>query len=301
MIVQIYQFYVYRCDLSSGAYASIAMKPWYQFLFISFSIILLSACHTPESIVYFQEIDSRDDWQPTIEGHIVVKPGDKLSILVSSRNPELCSIFNLIAARNTAGSTPINSSMGTASGTSGSNGQTSYFTVDPDGNINYPIFGLLHVADLSRSEIVNLIQSRIIEGDYIKDPIVTVEYINMGFTALGEVRSPGYRTFNKDRVTILEAIGLAGDLTINGRRDNILVTRTDEHGVSHAHRIDLRDPWSVYTSPAYYIQQNDVIYVEPNEQAVLASTVNGRATRTPSFWFSLFSFATTIVLMIKNF
>lgn len=262
-------------------------------LLISF-ITLLCSCKVPQDIVYLQDVDSHSEWKPDVINDIRVQPGDKMSILVSSRTPELCSIFNLTAARNYVGS----GSTGISSGTG--NNQSSYFTVNTSGEINYPVFGKLKIAGMTRSEISEFIANKIIEGDYVRDPVVTVEFVNLGFSILGEVKNSGYKTFNKDRITILEALAMAGDLSITGRRDNILVIRTDENGISHNHRIDLRDSYRLYTSPAYYIQQNDVIYVEPNETATLNSTVNGRQSRTPSFWISLFSFGVTLAILIKG-
>ena len=151
---------------------------------------------------------------------------------------------------------------------------------------------------MTRGEVSDYIRERLIAEDLVKDPIVTVEFANTGITILGEVASPGRYEFNKDRLTILEAIGMAGDLTINGIRTNVLVIRPDGNGKEQAYFVDLTDVNNVYSSPVFYLQQDDVIYIAPNDKKKRETTPNGNTPYTPSFWVSMGSFGVTIATLI---
>jgi len=132
----------------------------------------------------------------------------------------------------------------------------------------------------------------------VKEPVVSVDYLNLGFSVLGEVSRPGYYTIDKDNPTLLEAIGMAGDLTIEGVRDTVLVMR-QENGVQHVYSVNMTDNQSITSSPAYYLQQNDVIYVKPNKYKQRQTTVNGNTVRSTSFWISLASLLTSILVLIR--
>lgn len=264
----------------------------------AFSTLLLavSSCTTPKDIAYFQDVTHGDMIQPLERNDIKVRPEDKLSIVVSTQDPALSSMFNLVTTQNRIGS---GSSGGTLGGSSaGGSGQTSLYTVDADGDINFPVLGRLHVAGMNRTQLSKYIETEIKSRELVKDPIVTVDYANTGISVLGEVKSPGRIEFNKDHVTIIEAIAMAGDIAPDGMRQNVTVMREGPNGQQTVYKVDLTDMRLLAQSPVYYMQQNDVIYVEPNDKAKRNTTPNGNSPFTPAFWFSIASFALTIGTLV---
>ena len=131
----------------------------------------------------------------------------------------------------------------------------------------------------------------------VKDPVVTVEFMNLTVSVLGEVANPGRFNIDKDRLTLLDALSMAGDLTVYGKRENVLVQR-EENGKKTLYRVNLNSGYDLYASPVYYLQQNDIVYVEPNSVRARQSTVNGNNVRSTSFWLSLASLLTTITVLI---
>lgn len=250
---------------------------------------LLVSCSTQKEIAYFQDIKPGEENTLTDATIIRIRPEDKISIIVNSKDPELAALFNLPYISNQIGST--------RSSSQNSNSQISGFTVDSDGYIDYPIIGKIYVQDMTREEIAKYIKNELISRNLIKDPVVTVEFMNLTIAVLGEVSSPGRYSIDRDKITILEALSMAGDLTINGKRDNVQVLRNvDNKQVTYT--LDLRSAKDIYTSPAYYLQQNDVIYVEPNSKRARESTVNGNNVRSASFWVSIASLTMTIATTI---
>lgn len=264
----------------------------------AFSALLLAAasCSTPKDIAYFQDVTHGEMIQPLERNDIKVRPEDKLSIVVSTQDPALSSMFNLVTTQNRIGSGSSGGSLGGSS--SGGSGQTSLYTVDADGDINFPVLGRLHVAGMNRTQLSKYIESEIKSRELVKDPIVTVDYANTGISVLGEVKSPGRVEFNKDHLTIVEAIALAGDVAPDGMRQNVTVMREGENGRQTVYKVDLTDMKQLAQSPVYYMQQNDVIYVEPNDKAKRNTTPNGNSPFTPAFWFSIASFAMTIGTLV---
>ena len=181
------------------------------------------------------------------------------------------------------------------------NAQTgvSGYTVDSDGYIDFPVLGKILVAGLTREEAEETIKEELLDSRQIKDPVVIIEFMNLGFSILGEVNKPGRYKIDRDRFTVLDAIGLAGDLTINGRRDNVLLVRHDG-SKDHTYTMNLMDARKLYASPAFYIQQGDVIYVTPNDKRIRESTVNANNVRSTSFWISLTSLLTSVGLFVLN-
>ena len=225
------------------------MKKFCLFLAFVAIVLGLASCKAPENIVYLQDVQSGQRLEGADLSMIRIRPGDQLSIVVSSRNPELSAIFNLAVPYRYVG--------GTSFTPSGTNSQTAYFTVSSDGTIDYPVFGDIEVSGLTRQELSRKIKDMIIGGDYIKDPVVTVDYANLTISVLGEVTTPGKYTISKDRITILEAISMARDLTINGNREDVLVLREEPDGSTQSYRVDMTRSGLMY-SPVYYLQQNDV-------------------------------------------
>ena len=165
------------------------------------------------------------------------------------------------------------------------------------GNIDFPVLGHIHVAGMTREEIALCIKEELISKNLVKDPVVTVEFMNLTVSVLGEVANPGRFNIDKDRLTLLDALSMAGDLTVYGKRENVLVQR-EENGKKTLYRVNLNSGYDLYASPVYYLQQNDIVYVEPNSVRARQSTVNGNNVRSTSFWLSLASLLTTITVLI---
>ena len=264
---------------------------------MKFKILLLMAivggvtsCATHKKISYFQDLESGISAQKvSIPLEIKIQPDDKISILVNSKNPQLVELFNLpYVARQ----------IGQLSGTANSQGVSGY-TVDADGNIDFPVLGKIHIAGKSRAEVAAFIKNELITQNLVNDPVATVEFMNLTVSVMGEVSSPGRYNIDKDKMSILEVLSMAGDLTIYGRRDNVLVLR-QEGGEQRAYTVNLTSADQLYTSPVYFMQQNDIVYVEPNDTKSRQSTVNGNNVRSTSFWLSLASLLTTIAVLIFN-
>lgn len=247
---------------------------------------MLVSCSAPKNITYMQGYSEGATQAVAEQRRITVQADDKLSIVVSSKDPALAEVFNLAIAQYRVGST------------AGSNNpQTAAFTVTPDGTIDYPILGEIMVAGLTRPEVAAKIKESIIANNLLKDPIVTVEFMNASISILGDVARPGEYPIDRDNLNILQAISKAGDLNITGMRENVLVVR-EEYGQDIAYRLDLTDTQSLMQSPAFYLQQNDVVYVEPNDTKKRQANANGNTVLTPTFWMSVISLLTTISVLI---
>ena len=183
-------------------------------------MLLLGSCSTPQNISYFQDIETGTVINPSTQMDIRVQPEDKLSIIVTTQDPALSQLFNLVTVQNRLGQTT--SSTTPAEGASNPNdGRTAYYTVDKLGFINFPVLGKLDVAGKNRFEIAEFIESRLQEENLVKNPILSVEFANTGISILGEVSSPGRYEFKKDHMSIIDEIAMAGDLTVNREREDI--------------------------------------------------------------------------------
>ena len=255
---------------------------------------LAAGCAAPQNIVYFQDTADRElatDVQPS---QIRFRPEDEISIIVNCPSAELMAQFNLPYVTRRLGQTGSSSLSTTANGNG--TGICGY-TVDANGDIDFPVIGKIHIGGLTRSEVAALIKKELQSRDLVRDPVVTVEFMNLTISVMGEVARPGRYSISRDHVTVLDALAQAGDLTITGRRDNIRVIR-DEGGVQKTYLVDLRSAQELTKSPAYYLSQNDVIYVEPNEMRTRQSTVNGNTVMSASFWISIASLAATLTSTI---
>ncbi|MGN1226145.1 MAG: polysaccharide biosynthesis/export family protein, partial [Candidatus Cryptobacteroides sp.] len=167
------------------------------------------------------------------------------------------------------------------------------YAVSEDGCIDFPCLGRIEVAGKTREEIAAYVKQRLVDEGLVQDPTVTVEYLNLKVSVLGEVNRPGRVNIDRDEYTILDALSAVGDLTIYGRRENVKVVRA-ENGVRNTYVVDLCSAQDLFSSPVYYLQQNDMIYVEPNDVRARQSTVNGNNVRSTSFWISLASLLTSV-------
>lgn len=258
-------------------------------LWLLSAAVLACACGSAaKNIVYFQDIQAGSIDTLASPQYIRLRPYDKISIVVNSKDPKLTALFNLAVVNRTLGST--------AESTSNAS-QVASYTIDAEGNIDFPVLGSLHIAGMTREEVRSYIKNELISQNLVNDAIVTVEYANLQISVLGEVNSPGRYSITKDNITILDALSMAGDLTIFGKRENVYVMRREgDRQVSY--RVDLLSARELYASPVYYLQQDDVVYVEPNPMRTRQSTVNGNTLRSVSFWTSMVSFLTSISSII---
>lgn len=264
-----------------------------------FGLVLaaMASCATPANISYFQDAVNDTTLTPAKAQPIRLKPMDQISVIVNSRDPQVTAMFNLPYYTTRIGEAQTLTSMaGTGSSLTASNSISGY-TVDSNGYIDFPVIGPILVADRTREQTAEHIKELLIESRQIKDPVVTVEFMNLGFSVLGEVTRPGRFKIDRDRFTILDAIGLAGDLTINGQREDVTLIRHDGKK-DHIYKINLLNARQMYASPAFYVQQGDVIYVTPNDKRRREATVNGNNVRSSSFWVSIASLATSIAVLI---
>ncbi|MEG2599560.1 MAG: polysaccharide biosynthesis/export family protein [Muribaculaceae bacterium] len=249
-------------------------------------ILLTVSCNTSKNILYLQNATINQTEKIENAHDIVVQPKDQLSIIVNSKDPQLALLFNLPTVQTRIGS----------SSTVGGEGNILGYTLDDKGNIDFPVLGALHVEGMSKTEIAAYIKKRLIEEKLVNDPIVTVEFANLYFSMLGEVKSPGKYMISKDQINLLEALSMAGDMTIYGKRDAVFVIR-EENGERTTHWVDIRDK-NIFNSPVYYLKQNDVVYVQPNKVRAGQSTVNDNNVKSVSLWISIASFLTTIGVLI---
>ena len=278
---------------------------WCIILLLFAGMTTLNSCNTSKEVVYFQDMEpGATEIRMTSPLEITIRPEDKISIIVNSRDPQLTDLFNLpYVTRQLGVSTYVTRQLGVSTRYGGSyannNQGVSGYTVDADGNIDFPVLGKIHVAGMKREEIASHIKNELVTKNLVKDPVVTVEFMNLCISVLGEVNNPGRFNIDRDRITILDAISMAGDLTIYGNRYKVMVMR-QEGDIQRVYGVNLTSGEHVYTSPVYYLQQNDVVYVEPNDVKARQSTVNGNNIRSTSFWISLASLLTSIGILIFN-
>ncbi len=261
-----------------------------KIVLFSVALMLLCSCATRKKILYLQDKEINTEVMLVEGGEIRFQPGDIISIFVNSTKPELAAVFNLPRVQNTVGSQTF-----LASASSQYNGTLNY-TLNSIGEINFPVLGTIMAKGMTKLELAEYIKNEIISNGLINDPVVTVEYANLTFTTMGEVTKPGTYNLRKEKTTILDALGMSGDLTINGVRDRVFLTRQLEDNKIITYQIDLKSD-TIYTSPAFFVHQNDLIYVEPNRFRSNQSTVSGNSFSSTSFWISLASLATTIATL----
>jgi len=246
--------------------------------FMLLSVLLFNSCASRVDLVYFQQ-DSVDLNTSFELNAPKLQPGDILAISVTADDIRATQPFNQISPYQTGTMQSTNPFIPT-------------YAIDINGDIDFPRLGKIKLAGRTRTEAMDFLRNEI--GKYIIDPGISMEIRNFRVTVLGEVRSPGTFTVSNDRITLLEALGEAGDLTINGVRENVLVIR-EQNGKKHEYRVDLttRD---ALNSPAYYLAQNDVIYVEPNGAKVQSS----KYTQNNSLFISIASILITMISVITR-
>ena len=256
-------------------------------LLAAVTVLSLSSCGSSKDITYLQDKVLNDPVALEKNAGIVIEPKDMLSIVVNSRTPELAPMFNLPLVNISAGSD-------TASGTQ----RISCYAVDEEGCINFPVLGRLKISGMTRWECAEFIKKELIKNKYLDDPIVTIEFTNFKISVLGEVKAPGTFSISGDRLTILQAISLAGDLTLFGQRKNVSVIR-ENAGERTIFQVDLTST-SLFQSPPYYLKQNDIIYVEPSDVKKRQSTVDDKALRITSIALSSSSVVVSLATLIST-
>ena len=239
--------------------------------------IVLAGCATSKDIVYFQNIDDvpGDGGFPKYEPRI--KEDDRLSIIVSGPDKTVTAPYNLtVGELASTGASAINPESSTIN-----------YLVNTEGDIDFPVLGKIHVAGMTRQQLADFLTGQI--GQDVKDPVVYVSFKNFKITVLGEVRSPGTYTFDSEKISLLQVLGRAGDLNLTAERDGIILIR-EEDGKPKHYTIDLKD-CSLMTSPYYYLQQNDVIYIPPSATRVAT------ATTATGIWSVVLSSITTAVAL----
>lgn len=250
---------------------------------VALCMLFFASCSPVKNITYFQDASNQIGVNMAATRDIRFLPDDKLSIIVNTKDPLLDALFNLSVAQQTISAGEMGS---------GQNLVATY-TVNSNGEIDFPILGAIQVVGKNRYELCQHIKERLICEKLANDPIVTVEFSGLYISVMGEVNNPGRYNINRDKITITDALSLAGDLTIEGKRENIIVIRmVDNQQVPYM--VNLLNMRELYSSPVYYLQQNDLVYVEPNEVRVRESTVNGNNLRSTSFWISITSLLVTL-------
>ncbi|WP_428979692.1 polysaccharide biosynthesis/export family protein [Bacteroides xylanisolvens] len=249
---------------------------------------LLTACQSYKKVPYFQNVEVVNEVEQQESLYDAkIMPKDLLTIVVSCTNPELAIPFNLTVASN-AGMAVSNSSYVTTQPV------LQPYLIDNDGNINFPVLGELKLGGLTKREAEQLIIDKL--KPYMKEtPIVTVRMVNYKISVIGEVTRPGTFTISNEKVNLLEALAMAGDMTVYGLRDNVKLIREDANGKQQIVTLDLNKAETIL-SPYYWLQQNDIIYVTPNK----AKARNSDVGNSTSLWFSATSILVSIVSLLVN-
>lgn len=246
-------------------------------LYSLFALVLIASCSTPKKVPYFQDLRNGGNVEVALAQEIKIKPGDKLSIHVNSKDEELVAPFNLRRSQQSYGSQADLA-----------------YTVDKDGNIEFPYLGSIRVEGMTRDDVAKHIKQELLDRKMVQDPTVIVDFENLQISVLGDVNSPGKYRIEKDKYTIIDAISAAGDLAITGKRENIMVLR-EENGEQKTYTVNLNDASQLFSSPVYYLQQNDIVYVEPNSMKSGSASINSNTLRSTSFWFSAVSLVLTLI------
>ena len=246
--------------------------------------LLLASCATNKRAAYIQQVQTDIPTAIEQDYQIRIKPLDRLTVTINSKDPELAAPFNAASS--------YNSLNGLSSYSSSSNGNLQILTVDKEGKIQLPIIGEIDCDGLTRNELAKKIENTIRENGMVHDPIVIIQFADVTFSVLGEVARPGQFSITKDRISLFDALAMAGDLTIYGQRENVALIR-EENGMRTVHYFDLKNP-DILTSPYFYLQQDDVVYVTPNKYKAQAGEIN----QNRSFYISLVSVAVSVATLL---
>ena len=250
-------------------------------------VALTTSCSAPKNVAYLWNSDDVDLSQSEYLYDAKIMPKDVLTITVNTVNPEASAPFNLIV-RSTLTSTS------STIGTTGGSLQT--YLVDNEGGIDFPVIGYIKVGGLTKRECEKLIHDKV--KPYLnaaENPVVTVRMSSYSISVLGEVNKPGSYQVSREKINILEALAQAGDLTIYGVRENVKLIREDAKGHKQIHTVNLNDA-NILTSPYYYLQQNDILYVEPNK----VKAQNASIGQSTTLWISATSILVSVAALVVN-
>ena len=266
------------------------MKKLTHFLLAAVAVVLLASCKTPKNVAYIQNSDSIDYAKSEFLYDARIMPKDILTVTINTVNPEASAPFNLIVRPTLANAT---------SNIPTSGGALQTYLVDNEGCIDFPVVGKLQVGGLTKSMCEKLIHDKI--KRYMnaeENPIVTVRMSNYKISVIGEVNRPGMFTVDNEKINIFEALAKAGDLSIYGVRDRVKLIRENAKGRKEIHTVNLNDA-NIVNSPYYYLQQNDVVYVEPNSVKAKNSAIGTSTTIWISVTGALVSLASLIVNILR--
>jgi polysaccharide export outer membrane protein len=249
-----------------------------------FAWVLLSACGTPKDVIYFQDAGNYEAYKNVDQYEVYIHQDDLLAIMVNSQATEAALPFNLPVATYYVG------------GETYGQQRVLGYLVDKEGAIDFPVLGKLQVEGLTRNQLRDLIKEKLKSNGLLKDPIVTVSFLNFKISVQGEVNRPGSFNISGERITLLEALSMSGDLTIYGRRDRVAVIR-EAKGERMILYHDLSST-DLFKSPCYFLQQNDIVYVEPNKRRIQQSNIN--QNNSASVWLTIVSVLLTATSIIVN-
>ena len=262
------------------------------FIITAFAMVLAS-CSAPRQVAYFQDVSGKDTLLTNVGIQpLTVQPGEKLMIVVHSSVSELAATFNLPVVGYRLGTSNTNQNYS-------STYATMSYTVSPEGTIDFPVLGKIKVEGMTRNEVAEHIKGRLINENHCTDAIVNVELSNAYVNVMGEVNRPGRYELTQDNVSILDILSQASDLNVLGLRQNVMVSRKTPEG-TQIYKLDLTNMQQLMSSPAYMMQQGDLVYVEPNQVRKRQTTVSGNNLLNTGFWISVASLITSIIsIMVR--
>jgi polysaccharide biosynthesis/export protein len=249
-------------------------------------LLMLSTSCSQRNLVYFSDLQGTSNNETPIRNYAqpTIQPDDILSISVSSLNPESNVLFNNVILPTTANSGSVIATTKVNEG----------YIVDKGGFINFPVIGKVMLAGLTKEQAIEKMTNEI--KAHVKNPIVNIRFLNFKITVIGEVSKPSTFTIDTEKINVLEALGLAGDMTAYGRRENVLIIR-EQQGVRRTTRINLNNK-DVLNSPYFYLQQNDIVYVEPSNREKKAEISVGN--RYIGLWAAVISTAGFVAITLIN-
>lgn len=267
-------------------YSNVHIMNKIQYTLFAFVLLLFTACAGSKDVVYLQDLANQEMIKTQKIGSLKFQQGDKLTLVVTSHaTPELAMQYNLTTYQSRLGMEHVSSTRD----------EVGAYVVGEDGTIKMPVLGTIAVAGLTLQEVTDKVQAQL-RGAQLRDAVVVGQALGQYITVLGEVNRPGRIAIDRNRITLLEALGQAGDLTIKGKRDQVMVVRQEDGQVKN-YVVDLRSK-NLFRSPVYNLQQNDVVYVVPNKVRTNDATANGNALNSVGTWISLASFALTLGVLI---
>lgn len=259
------------------------MKQMQRTLIALLSVILLASCASQKRAWYLQDAQPFTPEQILQNGQIRIKPLDRLTVIVNSKDPELAVPFNSWSSYN---------SLSGSSGSAGGGQSMQVRTVDENGQFIMPVIGAIDAKGMTRGELEKTIAEKIVAAGYINDPSVNVQFADMKISILGEVGRPGEYEITRDKVSIFDALAMAGDITVFGIRSDVAVVR-EVDGVRTIQYLDLTSK-DLFTSPVFYLQQNDAVYVKPNKY----KAASGEVSQNRAFYLSLVGTAISVATLV---